>query len=52
MQVERDPERIQGICDYYKVTGLAQLNENQRKALTKRLRQQASQQRQSTPASV
>ena len=51
-QVERDPERVQGICTFYQVQGLALLSSKQRKELTKRLRQQASQQRQSASAAT
>jgi hypothetical protein len=50
--VERDAERIQGICDYYHVTGLAQLTTKQRNELTKRLRKQASGKRQSASAAT
>ncbi len=41
-QVGRDPERIQGICDYYHVANLTQLTADQRTDLTRRLRQQAT----------
>ena len=51
-QVGRDPERIQGICTFYQVQGLAQLSGKQRKELTQRLRQQASHQRQSASAAT
>jgi hypothetical protein len=40
-QVQRDPERIQGICTRYGVQSLAKLSSQQRTDLTKRLRQQA-----------
>ncbi len=43
-QVVRDPVRIQGICDFYNVARLAQLNARQREELTRRLRHQARQQ--------
>jgi hypothetical protein len=45
-QVKRDPERIQGICTFFQVHELAKLSAKQRNDLTRRLRQQASQQRQ------
>ena len=51
-QVERDQERIQGICTFYQVPGLAKLSATQRTELTRRLRQQASQQRQSASAAT
>jgi hypothetical protein len=41
-QVGRDPERIQGICDRYKVANLTQLTADQRTDLSRRLRQQAT----------
>jgi hypothetical protein len=41
--VGRDSERIQGICTFYGVPGLAKLSAQQRTALTKRLRQQTTQ---------
>jgi hypothetical protein len=50
ISVERDPKRVQDICDFYHIAALAQLSETQRKELTKRLRWQASQQRQQTHA--
>jgi hypothetical protein len=48
--VDRDPERIQGICTFYQVQELAKLSSGQRQELTKRLRRQASEQRQSASA--
>jgi hypothetical protein len=42
-QVARDPVRIQGICDFYHVARLAQINARQREELTRRLRHQARQ---------
>ncbi|MBA2391977.1 MAG: hypothetical protein H0V70_04450 [Ktedonobacteraceae bacterium] len=50
-QVERDPERIQGICTYYQVQTLEKLSTLQRNQLTRRLRTQASQRRQKVNAS-
>lgn len=44
-QVERDAERIQGICTFYQVQELATLSATQRKELTLRLRKQANEQR-------
>jgi hypothetical protein len=53
-KVERDPERIQGICTRYRVQNLAQLSSQQRTNLTQRLKQQARkpQQQPASAASV
>jgi hypothetical protein len=48
--VDRDPERIQGICAFYQVQELTKLSSKQRQELTKRLRRQASEQQQSASA--
>lgn len=47
-QVERDAERIQGICTYYQVQGLEKLSTRHRNELTQRLRQQATDKRSSS----
>lgn len=44
-QVQRDPMRLQDMCDFYQIAALPQLSEAQRKDVTRRLRQQARQQR-------
>jgi hypothetical protein len=42
-QVARNPRRIQGICDFYQVTHLVHLNQQQRANLTQRLKRQQMQ---------
>src|SRR5262249_9424767 len=49
-RVMRDPHRIQGICDFYHVPSLVQLNQKQREELTQRLVRQQEKERQSASA--
>jgi len=49
-QVSRDAERIQGICTFYNVPGLAKLSTAQREELTRRLQHQATKENQPAPA--
>ncbi len=48
--VARDPSRIQGICDHYKVQRLSDLNQGQRANLTQRLKQQQEKEQQPVTA--
>jgi hypothetical protein len=47
--VARDPKRIQGICDHYKVKSLSELNQGQRENLTQRLKRQNEKEQQAVP---
>jgi hypothetical protein len=48
--VARDGQRIQGICDFYQVQALSQLNQGQRENLTLRLKRQKENEQQTVTA--